>query len=456
MVPLIVMSPRGARGIKHSSRIQLVRRVTAPSTSTSAALTFVAALTGCSSSDEAPSPYPPACYAREDLTIEVLCERTPGLCGAATGALPSLGPSVTVVPDKGALPTEVVSQAAHNNLDIAWHGGRLYFAFRTAPSHFASWQTVLYVVSTTDQKRWTYETQVALETDVREPRFLEVNGELHLYFAVLGDNPLAFKPQGMRGMKLVHGCVWTAPEELRPMGETDFIPWRGRTVDGTSYLIGYGGGASSYDASGGAIRVHWLKTSDGVTFDPAIGSDSMVLEGGASEVDWAFLPDGGLVAVGRNEEGDDDGFGSKICRAEAGALEHWTCRHDPKKYDSPLVFRHGDDVYLVGRRNVTETGNFDLMQSGKTLLEQRLAYQLAYWQTPKRCSLWQLEPNALTVSFVLDLPSAGDTCFASELAISPTQHLLYNYTSDPNLPDLSWNDAQHGPTRIDRVVVTLP
>lgn len=412
------------------------------------------ALTGCA--DGPISTPPAACYEKESAPLEVLCARTPGLCGSAEGPAPSLSPAMTVVPDPVAMPPEVASQPAHNNLDVAWHAGRLFFAFRTAPSHFASWQTVLYVVSTTDQKTWTYETHVSLETDVREPRFLEVNGELLLYFAVLGDNPLTFKPQGMKVMRYVHGCVWSEPEDVTPMGETDFIPWRGRTVAGTSYLIGYGGGASSYDASGSQIRVRWLQTKDGVTFAPAAGKDGVVLEGGASETDWAFLPNGGLVAVARNEEGDTEGFGSKICRAEAGALDQWTCKADPKKYDSPLVFRHGEDVYLVGRRNVTDTGNFDLMHSGQSLVEQRLDYQLAYWQTPKRCSLWKVDPEALSVSFVLDFPSAGDTCFASELAISATEHLVYNYTSDPSQPDVSWNEAQHGPTRIDRVVLTLP
>jgi hypothetical protein len=411
---------------------------------------------GCSRAPTDTATLAPACYERQAQPIEVLCERTPGLCDAMKEAPPSLGPSITVVPDASAMPPEVLSQAAHNNLDVAWHEGRLYFAFRTAPSHFASWQTVLYVVSTTDQKTWTYETEVSLETDVREPRFLEVGGELFLYFAVLGDNPLAFKPQGTRAMRLVHGCTWTDPVPIEPMGETDFIPWRGRTIDGKSYLIGYGGGAGSYDASGAAIRVRWLETKDGMTFTPAVGTDGVVLEGGASETDLAMLPDGGLVAVSRNEEGDETGFGSKICRAEKGALGNWTCATDPKKYDSPLVFRHGDDVYLVGRRNLTDTGNFDLMQTDKTLFEQRLTYQVAYWKTPKRCSLWKVDPVALTVSFVLDLPSAGDTCFASELAIGQDRHLIYNYTSDPELGDLSWNDGQNGPTRIDRVMLTLP
>jgi len=30
-----------------------------------------------------------------------------------------------------------------------------------------------------------------------------------------------------------------------------------------------------------------------------------------------------------------------------------------KKYDSPLVFKHGSKIYLVGRRNMNKSGYYD-------------------------------------------------------------------------------------------------
>src|SRR5690606_29705607 len=115
-------------------------------------------------------------------------------------------------------------------------------------------------------------------------------------------------------------------------------------------------GENVVDVTASTIEVSFLKTVDGTSFAPVAG-DGVVLSKGASETDWAFLSDGGLVAVARNESGDGGDFGSKICRAEAGALDAWTCAHDPKKYDSPLVFRHGDTVYLIARRQVANDGN---------------------------------------------------------------------------------------------------
>ncbi len=415
-----------------------------------------AAAAGCGRAPADEPQLPPACYPKATGSLGDLCARLPGLCGAEKGAAPSLADAVTVVPDATRMPAAVVSQKSHNNLDIIWHDGRLYFAFRTAPSHFASWETVMYVVSTADLKTWTFETKFALETDVREPRFLEVGGELFLYFAVLGDNPASFTPKAMMTSHFVHGCVWTAPEELRPTGEPGFIPWRARVVDGTSYLVGYSGGENIYNGKDEGIRVHWLKTADGRTFTPAAGSDSKVLEGGSSETDWAFLPDGGLVAVSRNEEGDATGFGSKICRADKSALGKWSCKSDPKKYDSPLVFRSGSTVYLVGRRNVTDTGNYDLMHTDKTLSQQRLDNQLDYWSRPKRCSLWTVDPDKLAVTWVADLPSAGDTCFASALPLGPSEYLVFNYTSPVDDPNRSWAVGQQNPTSIYRISLKLP
>jgi len=117
-----------------------------------------------------------ACDSPERAASRPRCE-TLAACTEASDA-PAFSPPVTVAPS-GDLPAEVVSQTAHNNLDIAWFGDRLFFVFRTAPSHFAAAETVLYVVSTTDQKHWRYEGRFHMETDLREPRLLALGD--HLY-----------------------------------------------------------------------------------------------------------------------------------------------------------------------------------------------------------------------------------------------------------------------------------
>ena len=63
--------------------------------------------------------------------------------------------------------------------------------------------------------------------------------------------------------------------------------------------------------------------------------------------------------------------------------------------------------------------------------------------------------EALTVEWVLDLPSRGDTCFPSALDEGGGGFMLYNYSSDPDGEELSWLEGQMGPTNIYRQRLTF-
>jgi len=384
---------------------------------------------------------------------------------ACAGAPPSDGASardfavgdvIPVVPGPGfAHPT----QPAHNNLDVTTHDGAVFLAIRTAPTHFASADTRLLVARSDDgEATWEVEAEVHLGTDLREPRLLSWQGRLFLYFAVLGDNPADFEPQGSRVMVREPDGTWSAPAEIF---DRDFIPWRVRVVDGRPTLTGYTGGGTIYDADTGGdaepdIEIQWLQSEDGLDWGPVVPGQPTILRGGGSEADLAVLPSGAALAVVRNEDGDADGWGSKICRAEAHALGDWRCAADPRKYDSPLVFQSGGRVWLIGRRTLGNDGAYDLGLRELPHREQTLRYQIAYWNDPKRCSLWEVDPQALSVAFVGDLPSAGDTCFASVLPRGDGRFMVYNYTSPLDGTDPSWLDAQLGPTEIIRHAITLP
>ncbi|HKA89145.1 MAG TPA: hypothetical protein VKE22_15865 [Haliangiales bacterium] len=369
-------------------------------------------------------------------------------CGGGEPPPTFMTAPVVVVPSDG-LPAEVKDQVSNNNLDVVRHDGRIYLAFRTAPNHFASSDTVMYVVSSDDEDSWRFETKIAMATDLREPRFLAFGGRLFLYFAVLGNNPALFEPQGMKVTERRADGTWTDPDWFYMPG---FIPWRAKVVNGVPYLLTYVGGGNIYNGTGNPLEIHFLTTQDGRNFAPVVAGQPKVLEGGGSETDFVLQDDGSLVAVVRNEAGDATGFGSKICRAEAGDLGNWHCVADPKKYDSPLLFREGADIYLIARRNISPTGNYDLMLRDLPPADQDLTYQIDYWNRPKRCSLWRVDPTALSVSFILDLPSKGDTCFASTWQPAAGQYVVYNYTSPlGGTDDPSWLQGQLAPTEIYRL-----
>ncbi|MCS7213196.1 MAG: hypothetical protein NZ927_03105 [Candidatus Calescibacterium sp.] len=335
---------------------------------------------------------------------------------------------------------------SNNNLDVIEYKGRFYLAFRTAPSHFASDKTELYVVSREKneniREEWVFEKRITMGTDLREPRFFVIGDRLFLLFAQLGNDPTRFEPSGTYYIYKDNNA-WSEPE--RSTLPVDFIPWRVRFTDYRSdsfvLLSGYSGGENIYDIDHSAgVDLMFLKTYDGINWEKLFS-----LRSGCSETDFAKISDNGFVFVCRNELGDQDGFGSKICLVEDWKIKR--CEIDKRKYDSPLLFTFKDRVYLVGRRNVSENGYYDLAE-GNSHQERFLKNQLDYWQKPKRCSFWEVNKDSLTVQFIKDLPSNGDTCFPSILWIKNNLIWLFNYSSDINAEDLSWIQGQTGKTYI--------
>jgi hypothetical protein len=62
----------------------------------------------------------------------------------------------------------------------------------------------------------------------------------------------------------------------------------------------------------------------------------------------------------------------------------------------------------------------------------------------------------LLVTWLQDLPSLGDTCFACAVPRGPGRYVVYNYSSPlDGDPDISWRDGQLGETRIYRMELNL-
>jgi len=372
-----------------------------------------------------------------------------------------------IVPSDG-LPPSVDLKRSNNNLDVTRFGGRTYLAFRSADSHFAGDSTVIHVVSSDDERAWRPEARFALGRDLREPRWLPLDGRLFLYVSVLGSSSYSFQPErvdvselgspGSRAAVPKLEDVDSAPSgnfgPLEHIGLPGRVAWRTRAIDGHGYMTAYFGGEHLYSLSREPMAVELFATDDGRHWLPADPAHPVVSRGGGSEADFTLLPGGSLFGVIRNEEGDASGWGSKLCRAAAGALGAWTCTNDPRKFDSPDVFVHDGEVYFFARRNLANDGRYDL-GVGSGLLRM-LRNQLAYITQAKRCSLWRYDRETGKVGFVLDLPSRGDTCFASVLpGDAPDRLVVYDYSSDIAGPELPWTAGQRRPTFIYRHVVEL-
>lgn len=338
-----------------------------------------------------------------------------------------------VIPSDG-LPADTAA-VSNANVEIHFFRGKLYMAWRAAPFHFASSETKMQVVSSTDGGvTWGHETTIALDRDVREPRLFDVSGELHLVFFEAGTNALAFEPNRMLQVVRDKTGKWNDVEVVADQPE---VPWdikRRVSAAGEAsqlWMTSYMG--EHYGGEGSVVQVYFKHSTDGYTWSPVSG-DSVVYSGGVSEVAFEFTEAGDLWAVTRNEDGDATGCGAQVCVAKAGDLGNWDCPDvsDPERYDSPEMFRHGDDLYLIARRDIG--GPFGSGPDACSLV--------AYSQRAKTTALYKIDTAQRKVVHIQDLPGAGDTAFASVRRVDAHHFLVANYTAPLDEPDQSWVQGQ--------------
>lgn len=354
-------------------------------------------------------------------------------------------PLVQVVPGPG-LPERVECMASNNNLDLVRFDGRLFLAFRTAPTHFAGKKVRHYILSSADGESWDYEAEVFMGSDMREPRFLVLGDKLMYYFFQAGKNMFAFEPQHIYAMERKGMGDWTEPVKVFKPG---CVLWRAKVRNGKAYITTYCG-EGMYTGGNMNINVYFLTTTDGYNFEP-VNPEKPVPITGVSETAFEFDDDGTLYAAIRNEAGDGKTWGSKVCRAEPEDLAEWNCVNTPYKYDSPLMFKHNEDMYLIARRNID--GAYDKEQRWLPNPVESLYYLARYWWTKKRTALYRLDKEALAFEPILDFPSKGDTAFPALVRLDNDRYLMYNYSCPPDGPDRVWMTGQITGTRIYSTVI---
>jgi len=355
-----------------------------------------------------------------------------------------------IVPSRG-LPREVILGASNNNLDATRHSdGFVYLAFRTAPHHFANPDVAIYVVRSRDEVNWQFEARVHVGADLREPRLLSLDDRLFLYVSRLGKDPFAFTPRGMSVAERTADGRWS---DLEPMGPPRIMGWRARRLNDVPVLLVYSGGETIYDLGEPRLRVEMWKSEDGRSWVPFDAARPAVYEGGGSEADCVLADDGTLYGVIRNEAGDATGWGSLVCRAPAGDSTNWQCRPDRRKFDSPYMFWHDGEAYLIARRNLHGSGEYDLGVGGGRLM-RTLWNQVNYSLTRKRTALWRYVQDEDRFAYVMDLPSRGDCCFPAVIdGENSDERVVYDYSCALDGPDLPWLSGQRGATFIHRHVL---
>lgn len=349
------------------------------------------------------------------------------------------------------LPTEIDAQNSNNNVSISIFGNKLYLAFRTGPTHFASKKTGIYIISTENGTDWNKELEIFMGRDVREPFLIPIDGKLHFYCFGAGTRMTAFEPQFIDHYTSNGNGKWSEPEKILTLGE---VHWSMKNRNGSTFMTSYTG--SHYEVKGPSeVSLFFKQTEDGKNWS-SVNDSGAVYFGGVSETAWEFDKDQNLWAVTRLEDGDDSGFGSHVAFAKVGDLGAWEFpdEADPRCFMSPKMFRHGDDLYLIGRRQLGKKP-FGKVNRTRSMAAQRRGNWVGYSLTPKTTSLFRINKETKTVEWVMDLPGAGDTAFPSIIRLDKHRFLVANYTSPINHQKRDWLAGQLGKTKIYLQLITF-
>jgi hypothetical protein len=355
----------------------------------------------------------------------------------------SISEPLWIIPSTN-LPKDIRPQRSNNNVSIAFFNKKLYLAFRTGSTHFASKKTGMYIISTKDMITWTKELELFTGSDVREPFLIEINNAMHFYYFEAGQSMTAFEPKFISHFILNNNNQWQKQFDVLNKGE---VHWSIKSRRNKIYLSSYAG--SHYQLKGESKVSLFFKTTQDGTHFTSIEKDSLVYLGGLSETDFEFDQDGNLWAVSRLEDGDKTGFGSHVIYAPKENIEAWQFPHKAYKecYMSPKLFRQGNEIYLIARRQL---GNFPFGRASekKSLKMQRLINWLSYSLSSKTTSLYKIDKRSKKVEWVLDLPGTGDTAFPSIWRIDERTILVANYSSPIHQKNKTWLGGQLGKTGI--------
>ncbi len=362
----------------------------------------------------------------------------------STHFCPKLSEPYWVIPSEG-LASDINIQKSNNNVSITIHHQKIYLAFRTGPTHFASRKTGVYVISSEDGKRWQKELSLFFGKDVREPFLIPINGELHFYFFTAGVKMTAFEPQSISHYVLNEDEKWEEMENVLGKGE---VHWSMKKRNGKIYMTSYEG--AHYQLKGPSnVSFYFKQTTNGTDFFPKEDSASVYL-GGVSECAFEFDYEGNLWAVTRLEDGDETGFGSHVVFADKDSLFEWEFPKtaDIRCFMSPKMFNHNDELYLVARKQLGKKP-FGKTNRNKSLKKQRIRNWVGYSLSAKTTALYKINKAERKVEWLMDLPGVGDTAFPSIQRLDENRFLIANYSSPVNRRKRrSWLSGQLGKTGI--------
>lgn len=395
---------------------------------------------------------------------------------------PVVGPAVLLIggskSNPGAFfPPEIQDEINTSNCNHAIHvmDGRLFVAWRSARYHFADPTAKMILASAPfdhtlplDQalkSDWVTEKMFCIGADMREPYFYEMKDTLYFTYFKGGETSTKFQPQLPLRIKRLGLSQWSeavewndgsfVASEAADKKTWACVPWQYNRKPGDPGLY-----LSTYASTGfgGVAKVKLIRSEDGETWTTAAGTCPFqqasypplnYKKGGIDEAGFAFTLEGEMWAVGRNEYGDESGFGSRVFRAppeEPGNWEAMTEHSDPRAFMSPRCFRFANDIYMISRNDPTGVYDRKGCCSNKCMSHACKFWTVELAHTLRRHTtvLSRIDREDGEINILKTLPGCGDTAFPSFVRVSEKRILVANYSSplDAGCDGYSWIRAQ--------------
>jgi hypothetical protein len=323
---------------------------------------------------------------------------------------------------------DAVADGKHNsNTDLTFFEGWFYLCHQTSPYHLGSRRSRLLLWRSRDARLWEKVTEFKNQTglEYRDPKFATIKGRLFLY--VLPNLTLMAEPVSTEYTSSGDGVTWDPLVEVNQPG---WLYWRPKTRDGATWYV------TAYWNEHGKSML--FKSGDGIDWTPV----STIYEGERNdETDFEFLPDGRIISTARLEGNGNqwgDATAATLISVASPPYERWSySRSAVTRLDGPCLFPYNGRVYAIGRYQATRAPR---------VVEQGGMY------SRKRTSAFLVEEHGLT--YLTDLPSAGDTSYAG--IVIRGDDLIASYYTSPPEKDWPWSMGLFRRTDIKMARLHLP
>ncbi len=345
-----------------------------------------------------------------------------------------LSQHVKTNPLKEIIPSKVNSKgeklrSSNNNLDVTTFNSKFYLATRNAPSHFASKKAKLIIWKGNNLDSLELSQTIEMRSDLREPRFFSKNDTLFLMFFQAGTKKFKFQPKSAWVMFL-NKNTWSKPKQINlPQG---YVPWRIKTYNQIHYLSSYEGSKQYNINEPGEIRM--FISNNGFDWRGLTKTPQIIHPRAISEGEFVFDSIGNIFGIARLEYD-----GSYIFYGTKDSLDQFEYRYSEYKFDSPLLFEHNKQFYLLSRRNID--GKFVKKKKHKKNL-------IRYSMKRKTTSLFRVDFSNHCLIHLLDLGTTGDCAFPAIVKKNKDEYYIIDYSSNIKKKKKNWIRGQLGSTNI--------